>query len=60
MGGSGNACEKGAPTPYGSASNGQQEPPPLPFPQKKPTFTLEEEWANKTAAMSFDGDWIHR
>lgn len=38
-------CEQGAPTPYGSASSGQQVP--RLFPRKKEaTFPLEEEWVD--------------
>lgn len=65
MDGSGNARERGAPTLYGSSSNGQWV---LPLP---PSFHPQERKKEgsipsgegvggyKTAAMSFDGDGIH-
>lgn len=51
MDGSGNACEQGAPTLYGSSSNGQWVLPlppslPLSIPRKKAIFPLEKEWAD--------------
>lgn len=64
MDGSGNACERGAPTLYGSSFNGQWVLPlPLPLafhPQKKGYIPSGEGVGGyKTAAMSFDGDGIH-
>lgn len=50
------ACEQGAPTPYGSASNGQQVPPP----HKKRLHSGGKVGRSKTAAMSFDEDRIYR
>lgn len=41
MGGSGRACESGAPTPYGLVSNGQQALHLLKAPS-----TAEKEWAD--------------
>lgn len=46
MDGSGNACERGAPTLYGSSSNGQRVLPLPPSPGKKAIFPLEKEWAD--------------
>lgn len=62
MDGSGNACERGAPTLYGSSSNGQWvlPLPPAFHPQKKGYIPSGEGVGGyKTAAMSFDGDGIH-
>lgn len=59
---SGNACERGAPTLYGSSSNGQWvlPLPPSLHPQKKGYIPSGEGVGGyKTAAMSFDGDGIH-
>lgn len=58
---SGNACDQGAPTPYRSVSNGQQVlPSPPPSPRKGYIHSGGRVGGCKTAAMSFDGDGIHR
>lgn len=57
--GSGNACKRGAPTLYGSASNGQQV---LLLPPHKKGYIPSEGRVGgcKTATPSFDGDGIQR